>query len=144
MFKKIPAFLIGFLSGIVVSAFAVSFTLYWLFKFESNYEPDWMPDFESKVFESATELAAAKDNYKRWVALNEVSLWAIEAGAIERAEQYAKESLGSAELYKDDWNYGNAIHKANIALGRIALRRGDIILAKEQLLLAGNTPGSPS
>ena len=44
---------------------------------------------------------------------------------------------------KDDWDYGNAVHTANLVLGRIALAAGDIDEAKRLLLLAGKTPGSP-
>jgi hypothetical protein len=45
--------------------------------------------------------------------------------------------------YRSDWNYGNAIHKGNLALGRLALREGKIDAAEEFLLRAGRTPGSP-
>jgi hypothetical protein len=48
-----------------------------------------------------------------------------------------------AAYFKSDWNYGNAIHYANMILGRIALQEGKINRAKEYLLKSGNTPGSP-
>jgi hypothetical protein len=45
--------------------------------------------------------------------------------------------------FKQDWNYGNAIHYANLALGRAALVDGMTSDAGRYLLLAGQTPGSP-
>jgi hypothetical protein len=48
-----------------------------------------------------------------------------------------------AEDFKSDWNYGNAVHYANLALGRAALVDGDLSLASKYLLRAGKTPGSP-
>ena len=68
---------------------------------------------------------------------------ALEAGDLARAEQYANELLKDAQEDKSSWNYGNAIHKGNIVLGRVALRRGDIEGAKQHLLAAGDVSGSP-
>jgi hypothetical protein len=45
--------------------------------------------------------------------------------------------------YKNDWNYGNAIHDANLVLGRLAVRNGKIAEAKQYLIAAGKSPGSP-
>lgn len=47
------------------------------------------------------------------------------------------------EHHKDDWNYGNAIHKANSALGMLALRNGDKAAARRHLLASAETKGSP-
>ena len=41
------------------------------------------------------------------------------------------------------FEYGNAIHWANIALGRAALAHDDLTAAAEYLVRAGKTPGSP-
>ena len=60
-----------------------------------------------------------------------------------KAEKYAKEALLMAPKFPKNWNYGNAIHNANAALGRIALAKGDIEAAKNYLIEAGKTPGSP-
>jgi hypothetical protein len=51
--------------------------------------------------------------------------------------------LASAPRYESNWNYGNAIHKGNLLLGRLALRVGDLVSASEYLLKAGETRGSP-
>jgi tetratricopeptide (TPR) repeat protein len=83
------------------------------------------------------------DGEQRFYELGGLTISAFEAGETEKAQQYASELLLSAPKFKNDWNYGNALHKGNIILGRIALQRGDIAGAKEDLLAAGQTPGSP-
>jgi tetratricopeptide (TPR) repeat protein len=80
---------------------------------------------------------------ERFYELGDAAKSAFEAGEVAKAEQYATELLQSAPQIKNDWNYGNALHEGNIVLGRIALQRGDIVGAKEHLLAAGQTPGSP-
>jgi hypothetical protein len=61
----------------------------------------------------------------------------------DAAKSLAQEYLQLAEKYRDDWNYGNAIHDANALLGRVAVVEGDLAAAKEHLLAAGTTTGSP-
>ena len=80
---------------------------------------------------------------QRFYELGDMATEALEAGDAAKAEQYASELLQSAQQFKNNWNYGNAVHKGNIVLGRVALRRGDIPGAKQHLLAAGETPGSP-
>lgn len=67
----------------------------------------------------------------------------FKAGDMERAEARSRELLALADFHAEDWNYGNAVHKSHALLGRIALRAGDVDGAKKELLLAGQTPGSP-
>jgi len=73
----------------------------------------------------------------------EITPLAFNAGDPVKAGMYAKDLFIQAESMKDDWDYGNAVHTANLVLGRIALAAGDIDEAKRLLLLAGKTPGSP-
>lgn len=108
-----------------------------------EYQPEWIPDFNERLFESTAELVAARTEYERWIAVGDVGLWSVDSGNLELAAAYANEALTIAEKYKTDWNYGNAIHKGHLILGRIALHNRDIAEAKKQLLLAGKTPGSP-
>lgn len=68
---------------------------------------------------------------------------AADAGDYPKAQRYAQQLLEDAVLYHKDWNYGNAIFYANIALGRVELAAGHIDQANKYLLAAGKTPGSP-
>jgi tetratricopeptide (TPR) repeat protein len=80
---------------------------------------------------------------RRFYELGALATAAFEAGETTKAQQYASELLLSAQKFKNDWNYGNALHEGNVVLGLIALQRADIAGAKEHLLAAGQTPGSP-
>lgn len=73
--------------------------------------------------------------------LPELAKAALDAGETAKARGYAEELLKATN--RESWNYGNAIHHGHLILGRIALREGDLNTAKEQLLAAGDTPGSP-
>lgn len=82
--------------------------------------------------------------YLRWLALPWAAMRKVNAGADAMARRYAEELLRLAMLnYRDDGLYGNAVHKAHIVLGRVALREGNVSQAKGHLLQAGQTPGSP-
>jgi len=60
-----------------------------------------------------------------------------------RTVELASEYLELAKQHEEDWNYGNAIHQANIFLGLVALQKDDLAKAGKCLLAAGKTPGSP-
>jgi hypothetical protein len=75
--------------------------------------------------------------------LDVVAPLAFEAGDLRKAETYATEVLKVVNEKEEEWNYGNVIHDANTILGRVALRKGMTDEAKQFLLAAGKTPGSP-
>lgn len=79
----------------------------------------------------------------RFYALTRLAPIAYTAGELPLAAAYSESLLKQAEAFKADWNYGNAIHVANLVLGRIALAGGDTTAAKAYLLAAGRTTGSP-
>ena len=81
--------------------------------------------------------------YERWLQLDLAGMLAVESGSLETAKEIGEALLALAPTYTTSWNYGNAIHKGHLILGRIALRQGDHHQAIEHLLLAGKTPGSP-
>lgn len=91
------------------------------------------------------ELAQAADQCgpSRYYRLDKLVKAAFDSGDPKKAAKYAQELLDDSETFPRDWNYGNAIHHANLILGRVALQNGDVKKAGEFLLKAGDTPGSP-
>lgn len=87
--------------------------------------------------------AAAPSDQDKFYKLADLAKMAYEAGNSQKAETYANDLLAQADHYKNNWNYGNAIHHANLILGRIALKSGEVEKAKQHLIQAGKTPGSP-
>jgi hypothetical protein len=88
-------------------------------------------------------LAVAVTGEDRFAALDDVAKESFVVGNIEDARKYATELLTLAPHYVNNWNYGNAIQDGNLVLGRIAVREGRIEEAKQCLLAAGNSKGSP-
>lgn len=67
---------------------------------------------------------------------------ALAAGETEKAQSYADTML-SDDAIGSGWNLGNGIHHGNLTLGTIALAEGNLEEAKDRILKAGRTPGSP-
>lgn len=91
--------------------------------------------------ESAAKLATRPQ--ERFPLLADLATMALDAGDPAKARGHATELLEMAPQFPKNWNYGNAIHHGNLVLGRLAVRSGDLEKAKEHLLAAGKTPGSP-
>ena len=93
--------------------------------------------------EAMSDLQKAKTEEQRFYALDAASKESFVAGKIEDSRNFAQELMSLMPKYKGNWNYGNAVQDANLVLGRIAVREGDIGAAKKHLIAAGNSPGSP-
>jgi tetratricopeptide (TPR) repeat protein len=65
---------------------------------------------------------------------------ALASGDTVKARTYAEQMLSQNV---GGWNHGNNVHHGNLVLGRMALSTGNIDEAKERLIAAGKTPGSP-
>lgn len=103
-----------------------------------------VPKTPQERYERAMEaLQQADSSYARWCALGKAAKTAVEIGKDEEAEAYALELQQMVPEHQNDWNYGNAIQDFNLVLGHLCLRRGDAEGAKEHLLAAGRSPGSP-
>ena len=75
--------------------------------------------------------------------LPQLTTSAFEAGEIEKARLWAVESLNQQSSSNLDPSFADSDHHAHIILGRIALRRENLAEARQQLIAAGKSPGSP-
>lgn len=67
---------------------------------------------------------------------------AFDAGDMTKARTYAEQLLTEVGSDRSQWNYGDAVHKGNLILGRIAVREGRLAEAVTFLRASGDTPGS--
>ena len=95
------------------------------------------------ALEAIEELERAENEENVFYALSRAAFAYVVVGKKDEAKEAAELFLKLAEGYKDSWNYGNAIHNANIVLGICAFDAGDFDAAKVYLEKAGNSPGSP-
>ena len=88
-------------------------------------------------------LNKAKNEEERFYELGDAAKEAYSEEKYTDAKKYADELSALVPKFKGNWNYGNAIQDYNLILGRIALREGRIGKAKDYLIEAGKSPGSP-
>ena len=65
------------------------------------------------------------------------------AGNLDEAASMASQALADVRASEYPEELGNDVHHANLVLGHVHLRRGDLVAAEECLAAAGATPGSP-
>lgn len=102
-----------------------------------------VPGYGEVILDPMLRLELAETDYERWIAVGDAGNASVDNNLLDKAAEFANEALSGAAKYQHDWNYGNAIHKGNLVLGRVALRNNDPDEAKRRLKLAGQTPGSP-
>jgi len=97
------------------------------------------------AYELTDEKARVSASEKGELFLLEMATMALAADESTRAKAYASELLRTLDdkTPKKNWNYGNAVYDGNLILGHVALAEGNIAEAKQFLLAAGRTPGSP-
>ncbi len=98
---------------------------------------------QQRLDTAAETLAEARTDRDRFYALGDAAKESFVLGKIEDARKYARELLALLPKFPGNWNYGNAIQDANLVLGRIAVHEGQIDDAKQHLIKAGKSPGSP-
>lgn len=133
----------SFILGVLTTVGITWFMIYQVQSHLAEHDFEVAQNPEARLFQAASNLAKATDEYDRWVALGDVGMWNVDAGSLEKAKVFAEELLSQAPRYEDDGNYGNAIHKSHTIHGRIELRQGNRAAAIQHLLQSGNTPGSP-
>jgi len=125
---------------LLVSCAIVFFALQgYLRGFAASGLRDWNKDLRT----AQAAIAASQVPYDRFLALTHAQIPALECRDYGLAKACATEVLQLAPQFRQDWNYGNAIHNGHVVLGRLALVDGDVEGACGELLLAGKTPGSP-
>lgn len=76
------------------------------------------------------------------IMMNEVCRVALEVNDVAKAQSCAERMLARAEALKEPHGVsGDDLNKAHNFVGRVALRKGDLKKAKQELLAAGNVPG---
>jgi hypothetical protein len=118
---------------------------HWSEKLAHLYALDANSGDTNSAVMALAELEKGQDNTAetKFDNLGQMAKMALAAGEMEKAKNYANDLLRQAPEHRQAWNYGNAIHEGNLILGRVALREGRIAEAKNHLLEAGKTPGSP-
>jgi hypothetical protein len=81
---------------------------------------------------------------QKQLLLPELCKTAFEAGDYDKAESYARQALEAVDDLRRDNIHGEALHHGHVILGRLALMNGQVTSAKEHLLEAAKTPGSPA
>jgi hypothetical protein len=126
---------------ILLVAFVIFFGVFpgYIHGIFANGLKNWRQDLRL----AQTSISQSQNAYDRFLALTHAQIPAFECREYDLAKAYASEALQLAPQFKQDWNYGNAIHNGHVVLGRLALAHGDVESAGRELLLAGKTPGSP-
>lgn len=88
-------------------------------------------------------LLSESNHYQSFIVLTYLPRVELKIHNTEKASLYANRLLSFSKNYKDDWNYGNAQHSANIVLGMVAIKEEKIEMAKQYLSAAGDSNGSP-
>jgi hypothetical protein len=97
---------------------------------------------QQRFDQAIAELARATTDEQRFYTLGRAAKESFQVGKMEDARNYAMELQALLPKFEGNWNYGNAVHDANLVLGRIALSEKRMDDARRYLIQAGNTPGS--
>ncbi len=126
--------------------FLISVTMMLSTAFAENVKSN-TAEKEKSIAAIKSEIKKEKNPTKNFYLLSQlVRKYASEkltAGIVKDAKESADSLLAVSGQFKDDWNYGNAVHHSNLVLGRLDLLNGKTEDAKKHLKLAAQTPGSP-
>ena len=84
-------------------------------------------------------VAAAEDDEARFYASPKGAMAAYLLGNFAQARELSSQCLKLAARFPDNWNYGNAIHRAHVVAGLLALEEGNTAVASA----AGAREGRP-
>ena len=104
-------------------------------------EQAWPRSKQQKLADYENDLNGAEPAVRQ-AFLPQLAKAALDAGEIDVAERYAYDVLASASGI--EVTDGTALHDGHLVLGRVAMSRKDVDLAKLHLLEAGKTNGGPA
>ena len=87
--------------------------------------------------------AVTRSKLLRSLGLPSIAERELRRGRFDAASLRANQLLDIGRASPSDWNSDNAIHKAHLILGRIALARGDFERAGAELIASARIAGSP-
>ena len=88
-------------------------------------------------------LGAADSDEKKFNALGEAAKESFAAGKIDDAQKYAEQLMALLPNFRQARDYGGAMCDANLVLGRVALRKGNVDEAKRDLIASAQVPVTP-
>ncbi len=103
--------------------------------------PEGVKQAAGKAFAQFEKAYVLEDERGKGALLADLAKTALAADQLTNARKYAEIALQIASSGAD---YGNLIHHGNVVLGRIALREDNLNEARNRLISAGKTPGSPN
>jgi hypothetical protein len=102
------------------------------------------PFHEPTLPELRAKLANAEGATETFNALDGIARFNSAATPMEPdAGKLAQRLLKQAASMRTNWNYPNAVHHANLVLGRVSLAKGNLNEARAYLLRAADVKGSP-
>jgi len=96
-----------------------------------------------RIFAWIDHAASGATGRDRFAVLPLAAKAAFRAGEMDQAQSLARELLQMAPNYTRDPEYGDAIYDGYTLMGRVALARENLPLARQYLMNAATTPGSP-
>jgi hypothetical protein len=106
-------------------------------------EPDGVAIAREALVEFQKALDLEPSDSGRYGLMIDAAKAASFANDFDTATAFAERLLAEAPKFEGTWIHGNGLHHAHIVLGRVALARDDVQLAKEHLLASVNGPTSP-
>ncbi len=114
-----------------------------------KFRPEWkgMEAHATNAYAQAIQaLTGATNEYVRFLSLNQAARMSLAVGRTEDARQFATDMLLLDDKYSQgdpEKANGDVVHTSHIVLGHIALDEGQVEKAKQHLLAAGKSNGSP-
>ena len=114
-----------------------------------NLRPEWkgMESHATNQYAKAMQdLRSSTNDFGRYLSLGRAAKFSLIVGRTKDARQFAADLLVIDSKYRKEssqWASGDAVHDGHMVLGRLALDEGRMEEAKQHLLAAGHSEGSP-